>query len=234
MNGVDRSRANSSTSQISNTSTKSTGGLGKWFGRNKGDKKKEKKDTDRIVITSRHAAAVKTKLAMDPYVQKATQKHTSAPVVVGTQKSAHLTAMEQEMRHPHSGPPSLSAARHIQADMPALTRIVSGDEADEPDDWEQLRHEWRARQAPGMEMMQVLEGEALDNNSRSTSGTTTPNEDGRELRLVSKEVVDKDGVRVTTVAEPVSPTASFRPRPERRQTPIGGRWRKDEKGVWKR
>ncbi|KIV96817.1 hypothetical protein PV10_00633 [Exophiala mesophila] len=233
--GEDRSRTNSVTSRSSSTSTKSTSGLSKLFGRNKGDKKKEKKDVERIVITSRHAAAVKAKLANDPHIQKVRQKAPCAPLMTGTQKSSHLTAMEQQLRHPHSGPPSVTAVRCVEADMPALARIVSGDEADEPDHWEKMRNEWRAHQSPGIEMMQVLEGEALDISSMHGSSTSTSvSEDGQEFRLVSKEVIDKDGVTVTMVTEPMSPAASLRPRPQRLHTPIGSRWRKDENGVWKR
>ena len=223
MNGVDRSRTSSVTST---TSTKSSGGLGRLFGKSKDKPKKEKKDLDQIVLTSRHAAAVKTKLALDPKYKNATRKESqSAPRIVGTQDTLHMTAAQQEMRRPHSGPPAMYAPTD-KSDMPVLTRIASGDEADEQDQWERLRQGWKQQKQPGVQMMQVLEGEAVDEYS---SGNTTPDDqkDQAETKIPDSKVIEREGVRLLSVAD-------IEPRPERHLTPIGGRWKKDEKGVWKR
>lgn len=245
MNGIDRSRASSVASQTSHTSTKSSsGGFSKFFGKSKsGDKQKKdkKKDLDQIVLTSRHAAAVRTKLALDPKLKKATPKDQQ-PVMVGTQSSAHLTAQEQEIRRPHSGPPSLKhAPKKEKVDMPMLTRIISGDEADEPDDWEKLRQEWRTRQLPSADMLQVIEGQTLGGTPTSSSGTVTPED--RELFVKSSksdidlpptQLVEREGVRLVTAAYPSSDNEGVTPRIAKHQTPIGGRWKKDDAGVWKR
>lgn len=246
MNGIDRSRAGSAASQTSHTSTKSSiGGFSKLFGKSKSDdkqKKDKKKDLDQIVLTSRHAAAVRTKLALDPKYKKAGHK-APQPVVTGTQNSTHLTAQEQEIRRPHSGPPSLrQVLKSDKSDMPFLTRIISGDEADEPDEWERLREEWRTRKIPGAEMLQVLEGEAFDGaTSPSSSGTTTP--ENREILgkgnvpdidLPLTKIVEREGVRLVAVNQLASESEVMKSQPKRHLTPIGGRWKKDETGVWKR
>lgn len=246
MNGIDRSRTSSISSQTSRTSTKSSsGGFGKLFGKSKNDdkqkKKDKKKDLEQIVLTSRHAAAVRTKLALDPKLKKTAHKERQS-VVTSTPSSAHLTAQEQEVRRPHSGPPSL---RHVvksdKADMPFLTRIISGDEADEPDDWERLREEWRSRKIPGAEMLQVIEGETLDGSTASSSGTVTPEDRDiivkgckSDIELPPAKIVESEGIRLVTVNKIASDTELAKPRPERHHTPIGGRWKKDEAGVWKR
>jgi hypothetical protein len=117
----DRNRQGSAQS-----TPESNNGVTGLFGRQKKPKKQEK-----IVIGSEHAAAAKqNNLMADP---RATRKHQSVPArtvgVIAMQKSAHITAAEQEMRHPHSGPPAVGGA----ADVPMLTKIVSGDEDDEWD-----------------------------------------------------------------------------------------------------
>ncbi|KEF62596.1 uncharacterized protein A1O9_00569 [Exophiala aquamarina CBS 119918] len=246
MNGIDRSRTGSTASQTSHLSTKSSsGGFSKLFGKSKHDekqkKKGKKKDLDQIVITSRHAAAVRTKLALDPKLKKASHKDQQ-PVVTGTQSSAHLTAQEQEIRRPHSGPPSLRhAAKSNKADMPFLTRIISGDEADEPDEWERLREEWRTRKIPGVEMLQVVEGETLDGSTASSSGTATPEDRDvltscykSDINLPPTKLIESEGVRLVTVNNLSSDTELARPSTQRHNTPIGGRWKKDRAGVWKR
>jgi len=246
MNGIDRSRASSIASQTSQTSTKSSsGGFSKLFGKSKStdkQKKDKKKDLDQIVLTSRHAAAVRTKLALDPKLKKATHKDQQQPVVTGTQSSTHLTAQEQEIRRPHSGPPSLKhAPKKEKVDMPMLTRIISGDEADEPDDWERLREEWRTRQLPSADMMQVIEGETLSGTPTSSSGTATPEDrdvlvksSKLDIELPQKQIVQREGVRLVTAAYPSSDNEGVIPRPAKHHTPIGGRWQKNDAGVWKR
>jgi hypothetical protein len=77
-------------------------------------------------------------------------------------------------------------------------------------------------------MLQVLEGEALGGGSysTSTSGTTTP--DDRERERDGKYISMSDSETTTNWK------MALRPKPVRRHTPIGSRWRKDENGVWTR
>lgn len=228
MNGVDRSRATSTSSQTSNKSG-SSGAFSKFF-----KSKKDKKDTERVVITSQHAAAVRAKLARDSRFDKyrkavASKDKKNTPRVVGILSTQHLTAEQQELRHPHSGPPALSAAGD-KVDMPVLARIVSGDEADEADQWERMRDEWKESTIPDVQMLQVIEGEGLE--SGSSSGTSTPQ--SREIELVTvppSKVVEREGVRLLAVADKA---LNLRPKPVRRHTPIGGRYTKDEHGAWKK
>ncbi len=228
MNGVDRSRATSTSSQTSNKSG-SSGAFSKFF-----KSKKDKKDTERVVITAQHAAAVRAKLARDSRFDKyrkavANKDKKTTPRVVGILSTQHLTAEQQELRHPHSGPPALSAAGD-KVDMPVLARIVSGDEADEADQWERMRDEWKESTIPDVQIQQVIEGEGLE--SGSSSGTSTPQ--SREIELVTvppSKVVEREGVRLLAVADKA---LNLRPKPVRRHTPIGGRYTKDEHGVWKK
>jgi len=246
MNGIDRSRIGSTASQTSHASTKSsTGGFGKLFGKSKNDdkhkKKEKKKDYDQVVLTSRHAALVRTKLALDPKLKKALHKDPQ-PVVTGTQNSAHLTAQQQELRRPHSGPPSLKhGTKSAKADMPFLTRIISGDEADEPDEWERMREDWRSRKTPGADMLQVIEGETLDGSTASSSGTATPEDRDilvkvckSDIDIPSTKIVESEGVRLVAAIKLPSDPELAKLSPERHHTTIGGRWKKDEAGVWKR
>jgi len=197
MNGVDRSRASSVPAQ---PGTKPSG-LSRLFG-----SKKEKKE---------HAGGARSKLAADPKHQP------QRAVMVGTQNTLHVTAEQLEMRRPHSGPPSLRQPLAKSSDTLALTRIVSGDEADELDEWEQRRDEWRQRKMPAVNMQRVVEGEAVGGDN--VPGTTTPEEKerGRTETIPSLSGLSLDG-------DP------YEPRPERAHTPIGGRWKKDEQGVWRR
>ncbi|KAJ9611094.1 hypothetical protein H2200_004277 [Cladophialophora chaetospira] len=219
INGLDRGRAGSAPEK---TTTKPSSGFGKLFG-----KKKEKKDMDKIVITSRHAAAVKTRLALDPKFQ--TERRDSAPVYItsATQNNLLISASEKEMRHPHSGPPAVFGPKE-KMNMPILTRVVSGDEADEPDEWEKMRREWRQRKVPLPEH-DIIEGVAVDGHS---SGQSTADEEEKDIEVPQSEVVERQGVRILSVAGMTGD--EYSPRPSRTHTPIGGRWKKDEKGVWKR
>ena len=230
MNGVDRSRASSIPTQ---PSTKPSSGLGRLFGKGKGDKpKKEKKDVNQMVLTSRHAAAVKTKLALDPKYQHVVHKESnSAPILSSTQNSLLIPAAQQEMRHPHSGPPAIYAPAD-KAELPVLTRIISGDEADEQDEWERMRQEWKQRQAPGVAMLQVIEGETMGGDQ---SGNTSPQKEERiKMEVSTPKIIDREGTRLLSVVDISLNGEEYQPRPERHHTPIGGRWKKDENGVWKR
>ncbi|KIW28496.1 uncharacterized protein PV07_08155 [Cladophialophora immunda] len=221
MNNMDRSRASS----VPVHTAKSPSGFSKLFGRKE---KKEKKDMDHIILTSRHAAAVKTKLALDPKYKNVRRDSPSTEHLSGSQNILHVSAGELEMRRPHSGSPSLHAARN-KTDMPALTRIISGDEADEPDEWEKMRDEWRQRKIPTLDT-QIIEGQVLDSQ---VSGQSTPAEkDSKEALTPPPQITELQATRIlstTTIGDD-----EYQPRPARTHTPIGGRWKKDEKGVWKR
>ncbi|KAL6253007.1 hypothetical protein RBB50_000727 [Rhinocladiella similis] len=232
MNGVDRSRPPSSSSSPSKTkSSGGGGGFGQFF-----RSKKDKKDTDRVVVTSQHAAAVRAKLARDPKFDKyrksaaahdrnkdKNQKHAPSGTMVGSQNTLHLTAEQQEMRHPHSGPPALSAPVD-RCDLPVLDRVISGDEVDELDQWERMRGEWKQSRIPDMQMLQVIEGEGLE--SGTSSGTSTP----REMEVSLLPPTGRDDLKFLDAMK----SAKERPKPQRRLTPIGGRYTKDERGVWKK
>ncbi|KIW11603.1 hypothetical protein PV08_10904 [Exophiala spinifera] len=222
------SRTNSTTSISSLRSEpakakSSGGGFGHFF-----KSKKDKKDGgDKVVVlTSQHAAAVRAKLARDPKFdkyRKSDKNHKVAgPRVVGSQNSLHLTAEQQELRHPHSGPPALSPPGD-KCDLPVLARVISGDEVDEPDQWERMRDEWKQSKIPDVHMLQVIEGQGLE--SGSSSGTTTPRE------VYAAEVCLRDDHFKLLDA---MKSATERPRPQRRITPIGSRYTKDERGVWKK
>lgn len=214
----------------SDASSKSSSGFSKFFSRSK----KEKKDTDKKkVITSRHsqAAAIAAKMALDLKYKQAHPTLTLGPRLVGTQSSPNITItpQEQELRHPHSGPPALIAPLG-RTDMPVLTKVISGDEADDPDEFERMRDDWRQRKIPDVQLLQVLEGTGL--GSGSSSGITTPQEkEAEKTQIPAAKVIEREGVRLLSVADA---PLDARPKPVRRHTPIGGRYRKDEHGVWKK
>ncbi|ETI29583.1 hypothetical protein G647_02036 [Cladophialophora carrionii CBS 160.54] len=220
MNGVDRSRAGSAPE---NSSGKSPSGFSKLFG-----KKKEKKDTEHNIITSKHAAAVKTKLALDPKFKDVRRGSAPAYVSSATQNNLLISAGAQEMRHPHSGPPALYSLKE-KAGLPMLTRIISGDEADELDEWEKMRDEWKQRKIPTLDD-NIIEGVAV--GGRDSGQSTPEDQDGKTIEIPPSEVVERQGVRMLSVAGMTAD--EYSPRPSRTHTPIGGRWKKDEKGVWKR
>ncbi|EXJ59581.1 hypothetical protein A1O7_03727 [Cladophialophora yegresii CBS 114405] len=221
MNGVDRSRTGSA--PVTPTG-KSSSGFGKFFGR----KKEEKKDTEPTVITSKHAAAVKTKLALDPKYKDV--RRGSAPVYVSsaTQNNLLISAGEQEKRHPHSGSPAVYSLKE-KAGLPLLTRIISGDEADELDEWEKMRDEWKQRKLPTLDD-DIIEGVVV--GGRDSGRSTPADQDEKTIEIPPSEVVERQGVGILSVSGMT--TDEYSPRPSRTHTPIGGRWKKDEKGVWKR
>lgn len=174
------------------------------FGRRKSSSAEPRKE-EKIVIGSRHAALVKNNLKADP---RGARKHESVPKktagVQGTQKSAHTTAEEQELRHPHSGPPTMRGA----ADLPLLTRIVSGDEEDEWDH-DKKREDWEKRKQPDIE--RVVEENASDIQTGAVEDLPS-----RRKSLLDVEIRGGEGVK-----------------PARRMTVFGG-WTRNENGVWKR
>ncbi|EXJ67001.1 uncharacterized protein A1O5_09647 [Cladophialophora psammophila CBS 110553] len=182
---------------------------------------------DQIILTSRHAAAVKTKLTLDPRYKNVRRESAPAQQLGGAQNLMHVSAGEQEMRRPHSGPPSLHAIQN-KTELSGLTRIISGDEADEPDEWEKMRYEWRQRKVPTLDT-NIIEGEVLDNQ---VSGQSTPTEKDKKNIGRPPSELDQQAVRILSVAA-VS-DGGYQPRPARVHIPIGGRWKRDEKGVWKR
>ncbi|EXJ85712.1 hypothetical protein A1O1_06080 [Capronia coronata CBS 617.96] len=229
----------------SRSGSKSPSGLGWFFGKSKPDKpdkpekaqksdkpKKERRGRDPIVQAARHAAAVRARKAAEQNNMNATNGSCSVPRVVGTQKSHRVSAEEQAMRRPHSGPPTLAPVKDRVDSMGVLTRIISGDEADEPDERQRMREEYKQNKYFDLDMLQVVERGLGSINS---SGTTTPED--RELiqsERSSPERTNPSPGPLPSVAEhPVSPQ-QYRPRPLRRNTPIGLRWKKDEHGVWKR
>lgn len=208
---TDRSRASSTASTATAGSSKS--GFRSIFG--KKEKKPKEKDGGKIVLTSRHAATVKTKMMTDPrYKNKAPVKTAE---VVGTIKSGHLTAAQQEARHPHSGPPTI----HVVNDMPTLTRIISGDERDDEDEYERLeraRSEWEM--------------------AKATDFTRIHEHDSRPASPVQPGDESSQVVHGTAALSPVSETAPHgneirRPSSIARNS-YGGRFRKDANGNWTR
>ncbi|KIV82323.1 hypothetical protein PV11_04442 [Exophiala sideris] len=221
----------------SNNASSKPSGFSKLFGKGK----KEKKDTDKKkVITSRHssAATVATRMALDIKYKQAHPTLGLGPRLVPTQSVPNITPQELELRKPHSGPPAL-IAQIGRTDMPVLTKVISGDEADDPDEFERMRDDWRQRKIPDLQLLQVLEGRTppasapgSGSNSVSNSGTTTP-QNGliTPPQVPASKVVEREGVRLLSVDAAL---LKERPKPVRRHTPIGGRYRKDDNGVWKK
>lgn len=159
---------------------------------------------EKIVIGSKHAALVKNNLKADP---RGARKHPSVPTktagVVGSGTSAHITAEQQEMRHPHSGPP----ARRGAADLPMLTRIVSGDEDDEWDD--ERRANWEKKKLPILETQE--EERVVDIDIGGVDELQI-----RRKSLLDVEIKGGEGMK-----------------PVRRKTVFGG-WVRNDKGAWTR
>jgi len=89
------------------------------FGRKKS---KDSTPKPKQVITSKYAGAVRNKLKNDVRLDPSRRKSTgSSAVEEGPRSSLHMTAKEQEERHPHSGPVGHGAP---------LTTIVSMAEED--------------------------------------------------------------------------------------------------------
>ena len=147
-------------------------------------KRLEQEKISKVVLTSKHAAAVKTRMLLEQRNRKPSTTNTAN--VTGTINSAHMTAAQQEARLPHSGPPSKHTMhKDHERDMPLLTRITSCDENDEEE--EQLvqhRNDWLAKKADvGMDRvresssvteadLEVLEGVAVGGASRTNSDSS--------------------------------------------------------------
>ncbi|RMD39738.1 hypothetical protein DV735_g5381, partial [Chaetothyriales sp. CBS 134920] len=169
---------------------------------------KLKKDINKI-ITSRHAAAVRAKLNAG---------HVRAAPV----SPAHMSAAAQEMRYPHSGPPALHGGHKEKvgkhdADMPALARIVSGDEVDdEEESMRRHRDDWRRRTKPDARMRQLSEGRIL-----SDAETVTNLMDDATL----------DDIHDTSTTEAELEGEKFQPKHHAPKGAYVG-YKRDRNGVW--
>jgi hypothetical protein len=178
-------------------------------------KRLEQERLDKVVLTSRHAATVKTRMMLEQHNLKKGTAQTAN--VQGTINSAHTTAAAQEARLPHSGPPALhSQHKDNIRDMPLLTRIVSGDERDEEDERLQKgREEWLRKKAD-VTMRRVAE---VDDSSGEES-----------VDMASGEIVQIAGTRIVGAALDVD-TLSHK---TRAHPGIGAGWTKNDIGVWTR
>lgn len=211
---TDRSRQSSATSETS-TSTQKHGFKGLFSKKEK--KPKAKKDMDKIILTSKHAAAVKTRMMMDPRY-KDHKDHTPVKTagIVSTIQTGHLTAAQQEARHPHSGPPAL----HARSELPLLTRIASGDEQDQEDALtkiERAQLEWEMAKLSSFTKIREHEG----GESTHTSAEQSDEEDNSPPALspsVEKAFLGMEPRRPTVVAK----------------NSYGGRFHRDQHGHWTR
>ena len=202
-------------------------------GKDQGSKDKKKKDTEKLVITSRHAAAVKTRLQTDPKFANERRKSSDGSIksveFQQPRPSAHITAQEQEMRFPHSGAPALLGSHragkdlrsgHKDADMPELTRIQSGDENDEEDERRRKdRENWLSRQQSGKLMKRVIE--------RKESATG-------EIEEVVEEVPE-DSVQETEggihfIGADIQSDPKYQPKTYKNKQGLGAGWAKQANG----
>lgn len=175
-------------------------------------KRLEQEKLEKTVLTSRHAATVKTRMMLEQHNLKSGATKTAQ--VQGTVTSAHTTAAAQEARLPHSGPPALHATHKDNTrDLPLLTRIVSGDERDEEDERLQRdREEWLMKKAD-VTMRRVAEG---DDSSGEES-----------VDFARGEVVQIAGTRLVGAALDGH-------KPVKMHTGIGAGWTKNDAGMWTR
>ncbi|KAJ9658591.1 hypothetical protein H2198_003609 [Neophaeococcomyces mojaviensis] len=158
--------------------------LKSWFF---GDEEKERKALDKQVLTSRHAAAVKTKMMMDPAYREFQEKHKRPNVKtagMNGSRSVHSLAAEQESRYPHSGPPAV----HGGLNASQLERIESRDDPDDEDQWQQTRREWNEAKEHNMDNIPEMRSrlnsaraspwaspiQSREPSPNRTSGTRTP------------------------------------------------------------
>lgn len=187
-------RKDSNASQLSVTSTashKKSGFKGLFSRKDPAEKVKEKKQVERIVLGSKHAAAVKTKLMMDPQYRALKHDNPNAQVkstgITEHAASSHLSALDQEMRHPHSGPPAL----HGSVNLPMLTRIESHDEPDdEIDPWEEQRRQWNNAKEHNLEFIREGSIDQPVSSSKRNSWHGSPQGD-TQSDLVAKSVAER-------------------------------------------
>lgn len=178
-------------------------------------KRLEQKKLETTILTSRHTAAVKTRMLLEQHNMKSTTHNP--PRVQGTTSSAHITAAAQEARLPHSGPPALQAShKDHNRDLPMLTRIISGDEHDEEDErLQRNRDDWLKRK-PEMAMRSVAEGD-----DSGEEETTT---------VVDGQVLEIDGTRVIGVQLDGD---AYTPKPSKAHRGLGAGW-SNGSGAWTR
>ncbi len=240
---------NSSTKLNQKPGTTATSG---WKALFKGDsddrkekKKQKQKDVDKIVLTSRHAAAVKTRLAVDPKYAEERRRSSASEASTGSMNggtpTSHLTAEEQELRFPHSGPPSKHTGKgtfhrkgkkgaDVETDTPTLTRIVSGDERDEES--ERQREEWvRKRNDAAMRRFTMAEGTEYEEGSER--GSVDRQRAGDDAGLSPEEMADGKVMRVegTNFIGVELEGEAYTPRAKPKGG-LGVRWKRGEGGKW--
>jgi hypothetical protein len=197
-------------------------GLKHFFSAQGRAERKEKKRLEdeklsRVVLTSKHAATVKTMLLLEQRNGQRSKSVGHTAGVVGTTQSAHLTAEQQEERLPHSGPPALHTAHKVkERDMPLLTRIISMDEQDDEEEGlRQHRDDWL-----------VKRGNASMEKVREITSST----DDDVVEVLNGQVVEIN----------LTPESSSESRPALRQSRSAnarthfGVWNRNEAGVWTR
>lgn len=201
-------------------------------------KKPKQKESDKIILTSKHAAAVKTKMAMEQRRRSLDSASGGTGIMNGNQDGPHLTAEEQERRFPHSGPPALHGGEQghihrkgrkgsdVNVDMPLLTRIVSGDERDEEEDRARLgREAWvTKRKDAEMRRFTVAEGMGVE------EGESGSGDEEREGEFVEGKVMVVEGTRL--IGAEVEGDAHT-PRAKAKGG-IGHGWRRGDTGKWTR
>jgi hypothetical protein len=239
--GVDTSKtrsesiASNRTKLVQKAGTTSTSGWKALFSQDdrKERKKQKQKDTEKIVLGSRHAAAVRTKLATDPKYAERRKSADDMHIMNGTQNSAHITAGQQEMRFPHSGAPALHggskgnlqrkgrSGENVPLDMPSLTRIISGDERDDEEDRaRQERELWvLKRENAEMRRFTVAEGE----------GDSEEEEETEEVKI-GGTVIEVKGTKMIGMEL----TDTSMPTRQKPKSGMGAGWRRDDTGKWTR
>ena len=214
----------------------------------KKEKKKQKqKDVDKIVLTSRHAAAVRTKMAVDPKYAEERRRSSASEASTGSMNggtpTSHLTAAEQETRFPHSGPPSKHAGKaqfhrkgkkgaNVEMDMPSLTRIASGDERDEES--ERQREEWvEKRNAAAMRRFTMAEG-MEEGSERGSIGSVSRQGSWEDAEPTPEEIAEGKIMKVggTNFIGVELEGDAYTPR-AKPKAGLGVRWKRDEGGRWK-
>lgn len=258
-NGEDATRRASSATTASKDSTekKSRSGFGSIFSTgadpkiakqvkaHKAAEKKKKneqmrKDIDKLIITSKHAAAVKSKLAMQNQ-RRGSSDSGQTTDVVGTLNSAHLTAAQQEMRFPHSGPPALhggqrQSKKKRDTDMPALTRIVSHDEKDDEEEyWQSHREDWQQRKAPDVCMRRLTEDSNMTpplSRSASASLVNSPtNSDDEQETILAERLQQTMEVQDVKLVGADLNGEQYNPKPRKEKNGRPG-YTRDQSGRW--